>query len=89
MYLQAALEKLYKAGATFREILPIMQEVRESMPRVNEIWENSSAAVSPPGRDRLLQEVLDAEQMVIGYLASGRYTLDDGVWWNAPQPCII
>jgi len=74
-YLKCALGALYRSGAPIKDVLPVLQRIRLSVPKMNEIWEYYPMAQA--GRDKALQQALRDEEDLLRGLAEWKFTMED------------
>ncbi|KZT06256.1 TPR-like protein [Laetiporus sulphureus 93-53] len=83
-FLHVGLEALFLCGTPIRDLLPVMKRIRLALPKMKAIWEHSSMAQG--GRDKALQKDVWGEEDLLKALQEGRFTLDDMIMPEAPQP---
>ncbi|EIN10949.1 hypothetical protein PUNSTDRAFT_133010 [Punctularia strigosozonata HHB-11173 SS5] len=76
-YLFCGTDAMFKCGRPLKEILPIVEEVRDVIPKYKAIWENS--ALAQQGLEARLNMLIEFETEVRKALDEGTLTMDSQV----------
>ncbi|KAI0688062.1 hypothetical protein C8T65DRAFT_675219, partial [Cerioporus squamosus] len=83
-FLYCAFNSYYDGGAPARDILDILDRMKESIPRMGRIWEFTANASA--GRDQALMQTLAFRQQLLDKIANGTVQQQDRVYRPGKSP---